>query len=391
MKIDPNFKYTTKSLDEQTAHLTFDKVFEGIYFFDKEENPIELRFNSPDISTLSSANDSKKFMRRNGRYGRDPGDLKLKAMTYYLFDKKCFLLKLNEEYWPIYELQHKMHEFYQRDDPYPLKIIFNKQAIKAVDKIVLRCVLGDVEKNFEFEISTNQTFFSEKKKRYKIASENLKILELDEFQLLYDSLLGREREPKGILNRAAEYFKSKFNLTSFNIMMESNENWPEYEINDEMFQQYLEQRTDLLEDTFSGLMIRKIFSPFINIVETNKTDTTEADLDIDLEFSPVFYIKRTIFEREEGIFKFFIASLNTLSFWLSLCILDLHPLLSAPFHIFTFLLIWPHRKLHQLKHKFFLWEKVVRFANLRTVPSNFLGNLIALILKFRRPSRRNPN
>lgn len=368
-KIDPNFKFTTSSLDEQTSHLTFDKVFKGIYFINKDDNLIELKFNSPNNSSGSPPSGRKTFL---GRYRRNFHDLKLKVTYYYLFDKKCFLLKLNELNRPVYELRHEKHEFYHRDDPYPLKMFFNKQTMRTVDKIVLRSVLGDVHKNFEFEISTNQTFFGEKRKRYKVASENLRIVKVDEFQLISAALGGQKRDAKGPLNRVAEYYKSKYKLATLNLMEELTEHSPEFAINEEMFEQFLEQRTDMFDDRPFGETISEIFSNFINIFETNKTDNKDADL----EFSPVSYIKTARLEREEGVFKFFIASLNTISFWLSLCILDLHPLLSAPFHLFTLLLLWPHRKLSKLK--LYLWKKVQEFANLRIVPPNFLDNFTFL-------------
>lgn len=368
-KIDPNFKFTISTLDEQTLHLTFDKVFEGVYFINKSDKLIELKFDSlPKASSRPPANSGKNFSGRN-----DPHDRKLEVMTYYLFDKKCFLLKLNEGNQPVHELRHEKHEFYHRDDAYPLKMFFDKQTMRSVDKIVLSSMQGNVHKNFEFEISTNQTFFGKKRKRYRVASENLRIVKVDEFQLISEDLRGKERDGKGCLNRAVDYYKSKYKLATLNLIEETGKRSPEYEINDEMFLQFLEQRADLFDDRFSGEMTREIFSNFVNVVETNRSDNAKADL----EFSPVAYIKTARLEREQGAFKFFIASLNTLSFWLSLCILDLHPLLSAPFHLFTLLLRWPYRKLSTLK--LFLWNNVQRFANEKVVPPNFLNDLIFLI------------
>ena len=332
--IDHNFQLTGSYLDELTSHLTPGLIFERIAFVDEKEDLIDLSFGL-------SADDQKPTH--------------LNVMTYFTKAKKCFLLESNE-------LTHKEYEFLNREDPYPLKIFFSKQAMN-VDKIDLKSVLGNLHKNFVLQIAAKKSFLGKRKRKYQIKSEVLSIFQVDEFKSL-SSLLGDDfQDSKAYLRRIAEHYRKNYNFATLERILKQE--LFGCEINDEMFGQFYEQRKDLFDNSYSDETSRKVFGSYVQLFEVNATDGEP-----DLEFSPVYYEKITRIENAEGIAKLLISLLNALSFWFNICILDFHRYFSKPFRLFTWLPVIPCRLLRKLEIR--LKKKVNRYGNSRvSAPPNF--------------------
>lgn len=120
-----------------------------------------------------------------------------------------------------------------------------------------------------------------------------------------------------------------------------------------------------------------MFSNYLQLFEAD-ADASEADL----EFSPVYFIKKTRIENPEGIAKLIISLLNSVSFWYNICILDFHSLFTSPLYLFTLLPVWRRQKL--LKLKLYLRKKLDRYGNLKVVPLSLCGQLKLLSNRRRR-------
>ena len=265
-KVDPNFKLTGAYLNQQTPYLTPDTVFERIALANEFDDLVDLYPHHLNVS------------------------------TYFILNKKCLVLELDR-------IRPESYEFYFRSDAFPLKVILNKETMRKVDNIEIEREFSSIEKNFKLQFSTKQSFFGEKKKKFKIRSQLFVIEQFDQFKQVSALLKGDFNLDfqRAYLERIVEHLYSNYKFATLNLTIE--EDSFDLEIDDKLFLQFFEQRKDIFNSSYSDVGERRIFDFLVQELEVSKTKSKE----VDFEFAPVYFRKHTWVENEEGFAKLFIG------------------------------------------------------------------------------------
>ena len=266
-KVDPNFKLTGAYLNQQTSYLTPDTVFERIALANEFDDLVDLYPHHLNVS------------------------------TYFILNKKCLVLELDQ-------IRHKPHELYFRSDAFPLKVVLNKETMRKVDNIEIEREYSSIEKNVKLQFSTKQSFFGKKKKKFKIRTQYFVIEQFDQFKVVSSLLKGDFNLDfsRSYLERIVEHLHLNYKFGTLNLTVEE-QNF-DLEIDHELFLQFFEQRRkDIFNHSYSDVRERRIFDFLTQEFEVSKTKLEEADF----EFAPVYFRKYTWVENEEGFAKLFIG------------------------------------------------------------------------------------
>ena len=217
--IDSNHALTGEYLDELTKEFTFETVFQKILYFNKNDESIEVQNFTNGFNNDLSYSD------------------------YYLYNMKCFEIKLNMAY--------SEKEFLFIEDPYAFKLWFNSTVVQRYFKnsrsliIYFTCKKRNTK---QFNIFSELVFRggrNYKKYKYQVKFElsHMQIEELNIFQYIKNPLsliLGSQKinNRTNYLNSMQDKFKQNYNKTTKMIILDKNFR---HEIDDSLFNQYFLQ------------------------------------------------------------------------------------------------------------------------------------------------------
>ena len=329
---DPNFKLTANYLESLTSHLTFEKIFKNITYVNNEDELVDLY-------------QYHRYRKKKSSHNLDQHIL---VPPYFIQTRKCFHITVKE--------MHENHEFYFRKDSFPLKINFNKKTIKTLDKFYLKSTFwSNQEKNYVFEIQGNRKGI--KKQKHQIRTEMLEIITFDQFKNVFKTLgiIFGFFERKTFFEIMKEEVE-KNDLYTFNLPIE----WEDFdkEIEDDLFNQMYLQTKKFQDRSYADDSYRFFVSNYITSfdLDRNSEMLEKEEQQFDLEFSPIFLRKYTIFTNGEGLTKLTISILNVLSLWLNVCVLDLHQYIPYLFYLLIWLNVIFREKLIAIQ--IYLWQRM---------------------------------
>ena len=285
-KIDQNYLFNKYYLNEITENIRIESLFEYVTYLNKSNEWI----------TLKSNNSNSDF----------------KIDTFYFFGNKCFRMKQ--------EIAYNSNQFYLLENTEVLKIKTNKEIHKTFSNILFY-FFTKASNRLQFSRINELNFFT----NYKISQETTELTRRDRFNyiknpslLFYsDNDLDDSNEYLvNLINNFEQVFKSK---TCYLPSGKKNLN---YEINDDLFEQYYYQNEKKHNLPVQNLNSKKLFTKIF--FEDIGIDSEEIFKIPNFTFK-LSTIKNVIeITNEENLIKLILSLLNALSLWFDVCLLDLH-------------------------------------------------------------------
>ena len=231
-RIDKNIKITGEYLDQLTRGLTYEDIFNSIYYYNKTH---EKRL---DINKLEYTKKSKFY-----------SDSEIVLTHFYYLGFKCFEIKIKTTF------QEK--DLYFKKEKELLRIFFSSKLYKYCELVFLMCKKSEskqIEGSFLYGIGKD-LYDVRNKYTYRIDLELFEIKTEDKFLCLKDPLgcFNQKYDSLDYFGKMKQKFKDNYGLTSREILLDDDF---KLEINDLLFEQFYLQIQKFAD--LSGFNILKL-------------------------------------------------------------------------------------------------------------------------------------